>query len=227
MERRDPGDRRGGDAGLDLARAVADLRAFAAVRDRARSAGRRCRLSFQVTAQEANVAELAGIVRLAASLGVERVKVNQLQPRFPALAARSLRRSAEAIRRWNAAVAEVREAADEARLPSGERVLLENVAPLAEDPAARAPAGPCRFVGKEAWVHPDGRFAPCPHPAAVEGRARGLRLRRGRAGSPRSGRATRSGGSSRRGRSTRSARRARSGGRAAHEAKLRPAPRGA
>ena len=155
--------------GVDLARAVADLRAFAAVRDARALPGRRCRLSFQVTAQEANVAELAGIVRLAASLGVERVKVNQLQPRFPALAARSLRRSAAAIRRWNAAVEEAHEAADAARLPSGDRVLLENVAPLPEDPAVRAPAGPCRFVGKEAWVHPDGTFAPCPHPAAVAG----------------------------------------------------------
>jgi MoaA/NifB/PqqE/SkfB family radical SAM enzyme len=155
--------------GLDLARALADLETFAAVRDRRATPGRRCRISFQVTAQEANVAELADVVRLAAAHGVERVKVNQLQLRFPALAPRSLRRSAEAIRRWNAAVAAMIAAAEEARLPSGARVLLENVVPLAEDPDAPAPAGPCRFLGREAWVHPDGRFAPCPHPAAARG----------------------------------------------------------
>jgi MoaA/NifB/PqqE/SkfB family radical SAM enzyme len=162
--------------GLDLARAVEDARTFVAVRDAwsARRAGstapgRRCRVSFQVTAQEANVGELADIVRLAASLGVERVKVNQLQVRFPALAGRSLRRSVDAIRRWNAAVEAMRAAAEEARLPSGARVLLENVVPLAEDPAAPAPAGPCPFLGREAWVHVDGRFAPCPHPAAAAG----------------------------------------------------------
>jgi MoaA/NifB/PqqE/SkfB family radical SAM enzyme len=51
----------------------------------------------------------------------------------------------------------------------GERVRLENVAPLAEDPAAPAPTGPCPFVGREAWIHADGRFAPCPHPAAARG----------------------------------------------------------
>jgi MoaA/NifB/PqqE/SkfB family radical SAM enzyme len=145
------------------------VRGFVAVRDACARPGRRCRVSFQVTAQEANVAELADIVRLAASLGVERVKVNHLQPRFPALAARSLRRSVEAIRRWNEAVREAHAAADTARLASGARVLLENVAPLAEDPSAPAPAGPCRFVGREAWLHPDGRFAPCPHPAAERG----------------------------------------------------------
>ena len=155
--------------GLDLARAVDDLRAFAAVRDARAGPGRRCRLSFQVTAQEGNVGELADIVRLAASLGVERVKVNQLQVRSPALAERSLRRSVDAIRRWNAAVAETRAAAEATRLPSGAPVLLENVAPLAEDPARPAPAGPCPFLGREAWIHPGGRFAPCPHPAAEAG----------------------------------------------------------
>jgi radical SAM protein with 4Fe4S-binding SPASM domain len=156
-------------AGLDLGAAIAGVRAFVAVRDARALPGRRCRVSFQVTAQEANVGELAGIVRLAAALGVERVKVNQLQVRLPALADRSLRRDAPAIRRWNAAVRAAHAAADAHRLRSGERVLLENVVPLDEDPAAPAPLGPCRFVGREAWLHPDGRFAPCPHPAAARG----------------------------------------------------------
>jgi MoaA/NifB/PqqE/SkfB family radical SAM enzyme len=155
--------------GLELDRAVEDLRAFLAVRELLARPGHHCRLSFQVTAQEANVDELAAIVRLAASLGVERVKVNQLQVRFPALAETSLRRSAEALRRWNAAVAAMRAAAEDAPLPSGARVLLENVAPLAEDPDAPAPRGPCPFVGREAWLHHDGRLAPCPHPAAARG----------------------------------------------------------
>ncbi len=157
-------------SGLSFEEAVAGVRAFAAVRDaHARAGGRRCRLSFQVTAQEANVRELPGIVRLAAALGMDRVKVNQIQPRLPGLHALSLRRSAEAIHRWNAAVGEMREAAAESRLPSGERVLLENVAPLSPDPAAPAPRGPCRFVGREAWIHAEGRFAPCPSPAAARG----------------------------------------------------------
>jgi MoaA/NifB/PqqE/SkfB family radical SAM enzyme len=155
--------------GLDFDAAVEGVRELVAVRDARARPDRRCRVSFQVTAQEANVGELAGIVRLAATLGVERVKVNHLQPRFPELAARSLRRSAGAIRRWNDAVRDAHAAADAARLASGERVILENVVPLAEDPAAPAPMGPCRFVGREAWLHADGRFAPCPHPAAARG----------------------------------------------------------
>lgn len=156
-------------ARLDFPAAVEGVRAFVAVRDALARPGRRCQVSFQVTAQEANVDELPDIVRLAAALGVDRVKVNQLQARFPGLAARSLRRSAEALRRWNRAVAAARAAAAEARLPSGAPVRLENVEPLAEDPARPAPSGPCRFVGREAWVHADGRFAPCPSPAAARG----------------------------------------------------------
>ena len=156
--------------GLRFDAAVEGVRALIAARDaHAPGGGRRCRVSFQVTAQEANVGELAGIVRLAAALGVDRVKVNQLQPRFPSLAALSLRRDLAALRRWNAAAAAAVAAAEEARLTGGARVLLENVAALAEDPEAPAPRGPCRFVGREAWIHSDGRFAPCPHPAAARG----------------------------------------------------------
>ena len=156
--------------GLSFARAMENVRALVRARDAlARAGGRRCRVSFQVTAQEGNVGELADVVRLAASLDVDRVKVNHLQVRFPSLAPRSLRRDVAALRRWNAAAAAAIAAAAEARRPSGGSVVLENVAPLAEDPAAPAPLGPCRFVGREAWLHADGRLAPCPHPAAARG----------------------------------------------------------
>jgi MoaA/NifB/PqqE/SkfB family radical SAM enzyme len=156
--------------GLSFDAAVDGVRRFAAARERlAPRLPRRPTLSFQVTAQEANVAELPAIVRLAARLGVDRVKVNQLQPWFPHLAGRSLRRSAAAIDRWNAAVRDARGAAEEERLPSGARIVLQNVAPLARDPEEPAPRGPCPFAGREAWIRWDGQLAPCPHPAAAEG----------------------------------------------------------
>jgi MoaA/NifB/PqqE/SkfB family radical SAM enzyme len=156
-------------AGLAFEAAVENVRAFVGVRDRAPAAPRRATVSFQVTAQERNVDELAGIVRLAARLGVDRVKLNHLQIWTPDLAAGSLRRSAEAIMRWNAAVRAARAAAEEERLPSGARVVLQNALELSPDPAAPAPRGPCPFLGREAWIHPDGLFAPCPHPATARG----------------------------------------------------------
>ena len=123
--------------GLSLDAAVENVRALVAARDaEARAGGRRCRVSFQVTVQEANVGELADIVRLAAALGVDRVKLNHVQTRLPALVATSLRRSPGAIARWNAAVHAARAAAETARLPTGERVLLQNAVELAPDPAS-------------------------------------------------------------------------------------------
>jgi MoaA/NifB/PqqE/SkfB family radical SAM enzyme len=155
--------------GLSFARAKEDARAFVAARDRmAAAGGNRCRVSFQVTAMEANVAELPAIVRLAASLGVDRVKANPLWVHFEALEPLSLRRSRESIRRWNQAVRASRAAAGEARLPSGAAVLLQNFVELPEE-GDPAPRGVCPFLGREAWVTVDGRFAPCPAPGAARG----------------------------------------------------------
>jgi MoaA/NifB/PqqE/SkfB family radical SAM enzyme len=155
-------------SGLDLDRAIADLKAFVSHRDSIGGwTGERPTLSFQVTAQEGNVAELGAIVRLAAALGVDRVKVNHLQVRFPSLAQHSLLRSRLAIARWNHAVSQMRAAAAEATTPDGRHVELVNAVELPSDPATRLPASPCPFLGKEGWILVEGRFAPCPHPAAV------------------------------------------------------------
>ncbi len=155
--------------GFPFGAALDNLRRFVRVRDgRRASGGHACRVSFQVTAQAANVDELAGIVRLAAEVGVERVKVNQLQVHFPELSGSDLRRSRQARARWNSAAAEARAAAEAYPLASGRPVELQNLDPLpleGEDP----PFGPCPFLAREAWVTGEARFAPCPAPAGLEG----------------------------------------------------------
>ena len=141
-----------------------NVQAFVAVRDaHAGGGGNRCRVTFQLTFMEANVAELPGIVRLAGRLGVDRVKGHHLWAHFREIEAQSMRRDGDAIRRWNAAVSAAREAAAERMLPSGRPVLLENVHLLDEGGATHdlAPGGPCPFLGREAWVSAEGRFDPC------------------------------------------------------------------
>jgi len=156
--------------GLDFAAAVAGVAEVAAARDAAAArTGVRGRLSFQVTAQAGNVDELPAIARLAAALGVDRVKVNQLQPRQPFLLPRALTRSRAGLERWNAAAAALRAEGSTLRTSAGAPLELQGAGDLALDPAAPAPLGPCPFVGREAWVLPDGRLAPCPHPAAWRG----------------------------------------------------------
>jgi MoaA/NifB/PqqE/SkfB family radical SAM enzyme len=156
--------------GLDLTAAVADAKVLLARRDAlADRAGGPPTVSFQVTAQEGNVAELGAIVRTAAALGVDRVKVNHLQVRFPSLAQHSLLRSRVSLARWNHAVTEMKAAAESTRRPDGRPIELVNAVALPKTPEERLPPGPCPFVGAEAWVLSDGRYAPCPSPSAVRG----------------------------------------------------------
>lgn len=148
--------------GLDLERAILDLRAFLAVRDAMRGEGlRTCTVSFQVTAQEANVKELPAIVETAARLGVDRVKVNQLQVRFPELESEDLRRDPGSRERWSQAVRGMRAAAADCARHLAGPIVLENVAPW-PDSLDELEFGPCPFLGQEGWVKVDGRFAPCP-----------------------------------------------------------------
>ncbi len=150
-------------------RALENVREFIAIRDaHAASGGNRCRVTFQLTFLESNVAELADIVRLAIELGVDRVKGHHLWAHFGEIEDLSMRRSRESIERWNHAVADAQAAAAERRLANGEIILLENIVPL--DPAVAqedlAPGGACPFLGKEAWVSAEGRFDPCCAPDA-------------------------------------------------------------
>ena len=154
--------------GIRWENAIRNVRTFVEVRDtHAAQGGNRCRITFQLTFLEANVDELADIIRLAISLGVDRVKGHHLWTHFDAVRDQSMRRSPAAIHRWNNAVIEARAAAAECPLPNGQQILIENIFPLAEDATEDiAPAGLCPFLGQEAWVSALGRFDPCCAPDA-------------------------------------------------------------
>ncbi len=152
----------------DWDKALSDLKDFIAVRDtHAAGGGNRCRVTMQLTFLEDNVAELADMVRLAIELGVDRVKGHHLWAHFDEIKAQSMRRSPEAIRRWNAAVLEAQDVAASQPLANGETILLENIFVLdADAPDDLAPGGACPFLGQEAWVSATGRFDPCCAPDA-------------------------------------------------------------
>lgn len=140
-----------------------NVRDFVAVRDHhARTGGNRCRVTFQLTFLESNVGELADIVRLAARLGVDRVKGHHLWAHFDGLKPLSMRRSPEAIRRWNDAVTAATAAADEVRLPGGQPVLLENLFPLDPEGGASdiAPGGGLSVSGARGMGQRRGTVQP-------------------------------------------------------------------
>ena len=146
-----------------------NVRTFIAVRDKhAARGGNRCRVTFQLTFMEVNYAELPDVVRLGADMGVDRVKGHHLWVHFPQIEKQSMRRSAEAIGRWNATVDEAYYSAEKHRLPDGSRVLLENIFRLdSADEGEIAAGAECPFLGQEAWVASDGRFNPCCAPDAL------------------------------------------------------------
>ncbi len=154
--------------GTRLEQILANVREFIAVRDsHAASGGNFCRVTFQTTFLASNVAELPDLVRLAASLGVDRVKGHHLWVHFSNIQGLSMRRSHASVELWNKVVAQTEAAAKAHRLPNGQRVQLENIHRL--DPDARdelTPDGKCPFLGQEAWVSAEGRFNPCCAPDA-------------------------------------------------------------
>jgi len=47
-------------------------------------------------------------------------------------------------------------------LPNGKKIKLENFTILNVDATEDlAPGGACPFLGKEAWINPEGKFSPC------------------------------------------------------------------
>jgi MoaA/NifB/PqqE/SkfB family radical SAM enzyme len=150
-------------------RVLENVRTFIRVRDaHAATGGNRCRVTFQLTFLETNVGELAAIVKLAAELGIDRVKGHHLWAHFDEIKPLSMRRSPEAILKWNEAVQAAYEAAERYRLPNGKKVLLENIFFLKQGAETDiAPGAVCPFLGKEAWVSAQGRFDPCCAPDAL------------------------------------------------------------
>ena len=145
-----------------------NVRTFIQVRDAHAAKGRnRCRITFQLTFLETNVGELADIVKLAAELGVDRVKGHHLWAHFDEIKSLSMRRNSDAILKWNQTVQSAYETAEQYRLPNGNRVLLENIFPLEQGAEVdSAPGAVCPFLGKEAWISALGRFDPCCAPDA-------------------------------------------------------------
>jgi MoaA/NifB/PqqE/SkfB family radical SAM enzyme len=153
---------------IDFDEAVENVRRFIAVRDRiAAQGGNFCRVTFQLTFMRNNMHELADIVRLAASLGVDRLKGHQLWDHFEEIKGLSFRQNAATIAEWNGYVADAHKAAEQFLKPNGEKVLLEQVTALQPQETTTVPESyECPFLGKELWISATGKFSPCCAPDA-------------------------------------------------------------
>lgn len=153
---------------LNFNQALANVRTFIQVRDlHAAAGGNRCRVTFQLTFMRSNMHELADIVRLAADLGVDRVKGHQLWAHFDEIKDESFRQNERTISEWNRYVKQAHAAAEHFRKPDGSKVLLEQIIPLRPGEAEQVPEEYiCPFLGQELWISALGKISPCCAPDA-------------------------------------------------------------
>jgi glycosyltransferase involved in cell wall biosynthesis/molybdenum cofactor biosynthesis enzyme MoaA len=149
--------------GSQWEQALSNLKIWVQARDQAAALGKnRCTVTLQLTFLEDNVAEIGDIVRLAISLGIDRVKGHHLWAHFDEIKAQSMRKDRASIVRWNEQVSKIFEIVKAEKLANGKYLTLENITLLDENAVEDlAPGGPCPFLGKEAWINTEGQFNPC------------------------------------------------------------------
>jgi glycosyltransferase involved in cell wall biosynthesis/MoaA/NifB/PqqE/SkfB family radical SAM enzyme len=149
--------------GIDFNKSVENVKEFIKYRDEYFNiTGYFCRVTFQLTFMQNNMHELADIIKLAASLGVDRVKGHQLWTHFDEIKELSMKATSESVEQWNKNVEQAYQAQEEFRKPNGEKVILENIIPIHESEVNELPeAYECPFLTKELWISATGKISPC------------------------------------------------------------------
>jgi MoaA/NifB/PqqE/SkfB family radical SAM enzyme len=109
-----------------------------------------------------NMHELADIIKLAISLGVDRVKGHQLWAHFDEIKSLSMKDSNESVKQWNKSVEQALKVQKEFKKPNGEQIILENIISINEKAINDIPVEyECPFLEKELWISPTGVISPC------------------------------------------------------------------
>jgi len=149
--------------GIDFKKSIKNVKEFVKYRDEYfAKTGYFCRVTFQLTYMQNNMHELADIIKLAASLGVDRVKGHQLWAHFDEIKGLSMKSTTDSVKRWNEYVEQAYQAQEEFRKSNGEKVILENIIPLHDNETKELPDDyECPFLTKELWISATGNISPC------------------------------------------------------------------
>ena len=149
--------------GLNYNQVLEKVKEFIAFRNKLfTETGWYCSITFQLTFMQNNMHELADIVKLAAELGVDRVKGHQLWTHFEEIKSLSMKETKESVSNWNEYVKQAYTAKENFRKPNGEKVILENIIPLHDDETKELPEEyECPFLTKELWISATGNISPC------------------------------------------------------------------
>lgn len=149
--------------GLNYNQVLEKVKEFIAFRNKLfTETGWYCSITFQLTFMQNNMHELADIVKLAAELGVDRVKGHQLWTHFEEIKSLSMKETKESVSNWNEYVKQAYTTKENFRKPNGEKVILENIIPLHDDATKELPEEyECPFLTKELWISATGNISPC------------------------------------------------------------------
>lgn len=149
--------------GLDFDDAFSNVQEFIRIRDEHFvKTGYYCRISFQLTFMQNNMHELSDIIKLAAELGVDRVKGHQLWTHFDEIKHLSMKDTPKSVAKWNEYVKQAYEVQERFLKPNGEKVVLENIIQMQENEDKAIPENyECPFLEKELWISAVGKISPC------------------------------------------------------------------
>ncbi len=149
--------------GIKFGETIANLRSFIAERDRlARENNHYCSVTLQLTFMTLNLQEIPSILKMAAELGIDRVKGHHLWTHFPEIEEWSLTNSLDKIALWNAMLHEIKLTVDALAKQYVKIPRLEGFFPINLAASEGVPfAYSCPFLGKELWISAEGMYSPC------------------------------------------------------------------
>lgn len=150
--------------GGDFNKAVTNLKTFIALRNRYYEETKYyCRITLQLTFMAHTMHEIPDIVRLAISLGVDRIKGHHLWAHFDQIKEYAIPPNPKYYKTWNKYVNECYEIVQKSLKPDGTKIILENIHPLLESKGEILvnENTVCPFLGRELWISASGIISPC------------------------------------------------------------------
>ncbi len=148
--------------GGNFDKALSQLKTFIALRNKHYEKTKYyCRITLQLTFMAHTMHELPEIVRLAAGLGVDRIKGHHLWAHFEEIKPYDIPSNTKYWKEWNSYVAACYEIVAGLQRSEGKELILENIYPLTEGQEQVKEEYICPFLGRELWISASGTISPC------------------------------------------------------------------
>jgi len=149
--------------GLNFNQAVDNIKKFVSYRNKwFQVSGQYCSVSFQMTFMRNNMQEIEEIIKLAADIGIDRIKGHHLWVHHPEMKKYSFKFNNETIREWNLIVQKAKNTVDTHRKSDGSGIKLENFYRIEDKDENNIPEHyNCPFLEKELWISATGKISPC------------------------------------------------------------------